>query len=271
MLIDLHKHMVFVDSKFLVMSWFLGPHSFLGSLSPKWWEPCVINDTALMSQDLNKWHRNQVVKLRFESALLWFLVPRGFFWSFCVAPLLPVPHVHLIRRHTTRIQIRNPSVAFPPSVYTMHCISLPFLLCIITTAAHDTKTIRILFLLCCELNLELCMCQSHNHRVTRPWLKSELQIYKLLLESPGILGLKKVRALEIDILRQGSSHQWCSQESGWTTNPPFLHLEGDKQYANLTGLSPTPLITKHARTTMLTRYLPETQMGIVSGCRAFPI
>lgn len=26
MLIDLHKHMVFVDSKFLMMSWFLCPH-----------------------------------------------------------------------------------------------------------------------------------------------------------------------------------------------------------------------------------------------------
>lgn len=155
-----------------------------------------------------------MVKSRFESASLWFLVPRGLFRSFCVAPLLPVPYIHLIRRHTTRIQIRNPSLAFPPSVYVMHCIRLPFLLCVITIAAHDTKTLRILFLLCYELNLEPCICQSHSHRVTRPSLKSELQISKLLPETPDIPGLKKIRALETNILRQGSSHQRCSQESG---------------------------------------------------------
>lgn len=127
-------------------------------------------------------------------------------------PLLPRPHVHLIRRHTTRIQVRNPSLAFPPSVYTMHCIFLPFLLCVSTTAAPDTKTLRILFLLCCELNLELCIWQSHSHRVTRPSLKSELQIAKLFPGTPDIPGLKKIRALETNILRQGSSHQRCSQE-----------------------------------------------------------
>lgn len=35
MLIDLHRHMVFVDSKFLVMSWFLCPHLLPGQPEPQ--------------------------------------------------------------------------------------------------------------------------------------------------------------------------------------------------------------------------------------------